>query len=191
MRVELLLLLSKLLSISRDHFLHHHFQLLRVSVLFCETQSRHIIISTLEVFFLSSSSSYFFVFFWYFSPLFLRLHPELNNNHVIRSVKRENQLNSHFLLHRLPFYVSFLLVCCLFIISLLELLNCASLSFLQCDVYLFILLLLLLMLLVVFGWFFVFFSLFLHSRLSRPKSQHHSFRFINLQPFAAFVEIKE
>lgn len=38
---------------------------------------------------------------------------------TLRPVKRENQLNSHFLLHRLPFYASFFSRC-LFIISLLE-----------------------------------------------------------------------
>lgn len=36
---------------------------------------------------------------------------------TLRPVKRENQLNSHFLLHRLPFYASFFSRC-LFIISL-------------------------------------------------------------------------
>jgi hypothetical protein len=41
-------------------------------------------------------------------------------------VKRENQLNSHFLLHRLPFYVSFFSFCCLFIISLVGLLDCIT-----------------------------------------------------------------
>lgn len=41
---------------------------------------------------------------------------------TLRPVKRENQLNSHFLLHRLPFLCFFLLACCLFIILLVGLL---------------------------------------------------------------------
>lgn len=45
---------------------------------------------------------------------------------TLRPVKRENQLNSHFLLHRLPFYVSFFSFCCLFIISLVGLLDCIT-----------------------------------------------------------------
>ena len=96
---------------------------------------------------------------------------------TLRPVKRENQLNSHFLLHRLPFYVSFFLDFisrCLFIILLL-----------------------------VWAWACLLaYNFFpsLHSIASLSFSgsvciwlshSHHSSRFINLQPFAAHsIKIK-
>jgi hypothetical protein len=86
---------------------------------------------------------------------------------TLRPVKRENQLNSHFLLHRLPFYVSFF---SFVVYSSSRWLVCwiASLSFSMCVL--------------------------LYCSLCFPSfglsHSHHSFRFINLQPFAAFDEIQ-
>lgn len=55
---------------------------------------------------------------------------------TLRPVKRENQLNSHFLLHRLPFYVSFFSACCLFVSSLAGAVSgIASLSFSMCVLF--------------------------------------------------------
>lgn len=86
---------------------------------------------------------------------------------TLRPVKRENQLNSHFLLHRLPFYASFF--------SLVVYSSSCWLAGL------------------LDGWLVVrlhhFLSRCVYIWLSHSHS-HHSFRFINLQPFAAFDGIK-
>lgn len=113
---------------------------------------RHIIISTLEVF---SSLSLFFIITLNLTTI------------TLRPVKRENQLNSHFLLHRLPFYVSFF---SFVVYSSSRWLVCwiASLSFSMCV-------------LLYCSLCFSSFGL---------SHSHHSFRFINLQPFAAFDEIQ-
>lgn len=81
-------------------------------------------------------------------------HPEFNNNHV-KAVKRENQLNSHFLLHRLPFHASF---CPSRVNSSSRWLLCwiASLSFLNVC------------------------TLTCSSVFLRLNHSHHLFRFINL-----------
>lgn len=90
---------------------------------------------------------------------------------TLRPVKRENQLNSHFLLHRLPFYASFFLS--LFIHHLVgSVLGHFFLGAFDCIT------------------FFVPSAVCMYIWLSH--SHHHSSRFINLQPFAAHsMESKE